>query len=308
MRLTGAWIRIAVGLGVAACGKVSNNESDAGPTDSPPADAKPSRCNPTAPFSSPVAVTALNTPSHDEQARLSPDELTVYFSSDRAGGVGTWDVWVATRGSTSAPFGTPSLVAGVNTTGIERHPAVTADGLTLYAFVGADPNYDLAMATRMSAPSSFGALTGIAALNTSVNDITPYVLPDGTAIYFSSNRSSSSNEQLYRVAHSSQGFESPTLVTGTNLDVANQSNPVLTPGELTLYFSSDRTGSGTYWIYQATRASQAEGFDAPTALALDPTGKQFLFPSWISNDNCVLYFTSRSASGDYDIYYAMRGG
>jgi hypothetical protein len=27
----------------------------------------------------------------------------------------------------------------------------------------------------------------------------------------------------------------------------------------------------------------------------------------ISNDNCVLYFTARSANAGYDIYYAKRG-
>lgn len=51
----------------------------------------------------------------------------------------------------------------------------------------------------------------------------------------------------------------------------------------------------------------AQGFDAPIALNLDPTGNHSDGPSWISNDNCVLYFTARSTNGDYDIYYAKRG-
>ncbi len=66
---------------------------------------KLSRCSPTAAFGAPVAVTALNTSSRDEVARLSPDELTVYFSRDRPGGRGNFDIWIAARASTSAPLG-----------------------------------------------------------------------------------------------------------------------------------------------------------------------------------------------------------
>lgn len=306
MHLASAWMWIAIGMVGGACGNVANGgANDARPSDGSPPDAKPPRCNPTAAFGTPVAVTALNTSSNDEAARLSSNELTVYSSSDRGGGVGSWDIWLATRASTSDAFGTPSLLAGVNTTGLERYPTVTADGLVLYAFVGADPNYDLAIATRASVTSSFSALSTIAALNTSGSDELPYALPDGSAIYFESQRSNSA--ELYRAVRNGAGFDAPNLVTGTNLEVANQSGPVLSPDELTLYFNSDRAGSGTYEIYEATRASTVQGFDAPVALNLDPTGKHFTTPSWISNDNCVLYFTSRSVSGDYDIYYARRG-
>ena len=305
MHLASAWMWIAIAAAGGACGNVANGgANDARPSDGTPPDAAP-RCSPTAAFGTPVVVTALNTSSHDEHARLSPDELTVYFSSDRAGGVGSFDIWVATRASTSDTFGTPALLAGVNTTGLERRPTVTADGLTLYAFVGADPNYELVMATRASTTSSFGALSAITAMNTSMNDETPYVLSNGTAVYFDSNRDS--GYKLYRAARNGASFDMAALVTGTNLEIsATQGDPVISPDELTLYFVSDRN-AGTVGIYKATRTSVAQGFDAPIALNLDPTGTHYDRPSWILSDNCMLYFTALTVAGDYDIYYAKRG-
>src|SRR5262245_42742447 len=49
----------------------------------------------------------LNTPSVDGCPIQSPDGLSIYMASNRPGGKGGLDIWVATRSSTSAPFGAP---------------------------------------------------------------------------------------------------------------------------------------------------------------------------------------------------------
>jgi hypothetical protein len=294
------WVALA---SAAACGSVSGAPDATIPDASP--DATLPRCNPTAAFGTPVKVSELDTTDSDEGARLSPDELTVYFSSTRPGGVGGWDIYTATRASRTATWGTPSLLAGVNTGGLERRPTVTADGLTLYALVGASPNYALAMATRPSTSASFGALATITSLDSPANDQTPYVLPSGAALYYDSN--ASGNYLLYRAARNGTGFDTPQVVTGTNLETADQSDVAITPDELTLYFSSNRSGAGTNTIFEATRTSVANGFGDPVALGLDPTGRQLDMASWISSDNCVLYVTTITTAGDYDIYTATRG-
>src|SRR5262245_51246970 len=59
--------------------------------------------------------TELNTPSLDGCPIQSPDGLSIYLASNRPGGQGGLDIWVATRSSTSAPFGAPqNLGAPVN--------------------------------------------------------------------------------------------------------------------------------------------------------------------------------------------------
>jgi Tol biopolymer transport system component len=57
----------------------------------------------------------------------------LFFASDRPGGFGGNDLWVATRTSASDPFGTPvNLGPQVNTLGVEDRPAISSDGSTLY--------------------------------------------------------------------------------------------------------------------------------------------------------------------------------
>jgi hypothetical protein len=49
----------------------------------------------------------LNTPYHDGCPIQSPDGLSLYIASNRPGGLGGQDIWVAHRSSTDAPWGAP---------------------------------------------------------------------------------------------------------------------------------------------------------------------------------------------------------
>ena len=50
----------------------------------------------------------VNTPSLDGCPIQSPDGLNLYIASNRPGGKGGLDIWVATRTSTTAPWGAPA--------------------------------------------------------------------------------------------------------------------------------------------------------------------------------------------------------
>ncbi|QQR89064.1 MAG: PD40 domain-containing protein [Myxococcales bacterium] len=84
------------------------------------------------PFSAPTRVAELASSSDDGFSSLSRDGLVIFFTSDRAGGVGQNDIWTATRSTLSSAFGTPSLVANINSSGNEATPSLSADGLNLY--------------------------------------------------------------------------------------------------------------------------------------------------------------------------------
>ena len=49
----------------------------------------------------------LNTTSLDGCPIQSPDGLSLYIASNRPGGLGGLDIWVANRASTTAPYGAP---------------------------------------------------------------------------------------------------------------------------------------------------------------------------------------------------------
>ena len=90
----------------------------------------------------------MNSPCQDQTPTLSKDELALYFTSNRRGGLGndtpdgcqdTNDLWVARRASRDSPWETPvNLGSPVNTSANEAGPVLSADGhlLFFYSFVG----------------------------------------------------------------------------------------------------------------------------------------------------------------------------
>jgi Tol biopolymer transport system component len=113
---------------------------------------------------------------------------------------------------------------------------------------------------------------------------------------------------MYRTTKSGGSFSAPNIVSGVDLDSANNDGaPVLTPDELTLYFTSNRMGGAAdYDIYVATRSTVADGFrEAMPLTSLNTTG--YDTPSWISADGCVLYFTRREPNVGTQLYFSTRG-
>jgi hypothetical protein len=84
-------------------------------------------------FEPPTPVMELNTGSNDQQPSVRRDGLEVIFTSDRPGGIGNLDLWVATRASTSDPWSNPqNLGTAVNSTAADARPALSWDGTELY--------------------------------------------------------------------------------------------------------------------------------------------------------------------------------
>ena len=293
------------------CGSVKSDEKvDAMPDSPKPIDAMidspvtPARCNPNAAFGAPVAVTELNTTGYEEGGSLSPDELTIYFASLRTGGLGGNDIWVATRASRDAPFGAPALLAGVNTTANENWPSVTADGLHLYVSTLAQ-SWDIHAAQRANTTSNFGAHAPVASLNATTDEIYQSILPDHSAIYFEAIRGGTDRD-LYRAARNVGGtFDAAAEITSVSTAM-DEKTPVLTPDELTLFFSSNRPGgSGAFDIWVAKRSTASDGFGTATAVAALNSSAEEL-PTWVSADGCVLHF-ARGSGNAIDLYVAKRG-
>lgn len=98
----------------------------------------------------PLAVSGVNLNGNDNDSGgiISADELTLFFSSDRAGGVGSVDIWMATRTSTADGFSDPVNVQVLNTAGIDSVNWISVDGCVVYGSSGPCCTYDLFMATR----------------------------------------------------------------------------------------------------------------------------------------------------------------
>jgi Tol biopolymer transport system component len=296
--------RIALVGVVAACGDVKSKQVDA-MIDTRVVDAAetPPRCNPGAAFSTPTAVAELNTAMSDEAAWLTADEKTLYFSSTRTGTLGGYDIFTATRADTSSAWTNIMPVAGVNSSGTQRFPVLTEDGLAMLALIGTAPNYQIGIAMRMDSASAFSTLADAPTINSTNNDEGDYLAPG--AVYFATDRDG--NYEIYRAPRTNTQLGTPLPISGNQVNTSGgESNPVVSPDELTLYFSSNRAGGvGGYDIWMAKRASLADGFGMPENLqALNSTDIDA--PTWVSADGCVIYLL-RGQVGAYDIYVARRG-
>ena len=88
------------------------------------------------PWSDPINLgSTINTPFSDWGPSISPDGLTLYFSSNRPGGYGDTDMWLARRTSVSDPWGPPvNLGSNANSPAYDAWARVSPDGSTLYFF------------------------------------------------------------------------------------------------------------------------------------------------------------------------------
>ena len=89
-------------------------------------------------FGPAVLVPELSGPYRDTRTAIRRDGLELFLSSDvtgRPNGVGSQDLWVSTRETTSDPWSAPvNLGPTVNSTAFDGAPALSFDGTTLYFF------------------------------------------------------------------------------------------------------------------------------------------------------------------------------
>ena len=101
-------------------------------------------------FNAPTNVAALNSPSLDRGLNVRRDGLEIFLASERDGGLGGSDIWVATRASVSAPWNPPVNLAAVNSSGSDQSPSLSADGSILYFSSSRDGSLDIYTAVRTS--------------------------------------------------------------------------------------------------------------------------------------------------------------
>lgn len=141
-------------------------------------------------FSEPKQVMGVNGPSYDHLPWLSDNELTIYYTTERLGGLGRSDIWQATRLSKNMPFAGHRLVPGINSSAREDSLAFSPDRLTVYFSTdrGTTGDLDIWQATRAARGENFSNPQPLAHLNSSADDTNLAMTRDGTRLYFSSGR------------------------------------------------------------------------------------------------------------------------
>jgi hypothetical protein len=268
-------------------------------------------CDPSAVFGPPVPVADVNTSTASNiGARLTADELTMYFASLRVANNG-YDLYLATRPSVGLAFTVRGPIEELSTTESERSPSLAADGLELAFTFGTD----VKIARRTSTSGPFAAAELLAAANEDLRaDIDPFMAPNGD-VYFASNRATGapSRTAIYFVKRLVDGgFEQATAVPvqPSLAGPASDGYPVLSSDGLALYFGSTRTDDsgdveGDIWMVRRDAPNAA--FGPPTRIGALSSPGFADFPTWLSADNCRLYLSStRGGNGIFQIYVATR--
>jgi Tol biopolymer transport system component len=215
----------------------------------------------------------VNSHAVDATPCISQDGLVLYFASNRPGGHGNYDLWLTTRSTISGPWREPvNLGPIINSVVIERHPHISADGLSLY-FSGrwgydrpkALSTDDIWVATRASISDDWNVPVNLGPqINTSYYDAGPFVTSDGLTLLFHSNRYSIRDIWLSRRKSTSAPFGKPKMIAPPIWDSFRESSPCLSADRSTLYFYSPRPGgSGGYDLWQAPILHWPDDIEAP---------------------------------------------
>jgi Tol biopolymer transport system component len=118
----------------------------------------------------------------------------LFFGSDRSGGPGMNDIYVCQLLQLlpdRVSSGPASLVAELSSPGDDLRPSVRFDGLEVFFFSNRPGSLgnDLWTATRETVFDSWSNVENLGpVVNSSANEIHPYIAPDRRTLYFASNR------------------------------------------------------------------------------------------------------------------------
>jgi len=248
----------------------------------------------------------VNTSSRDGLACTSTDGLTLYYSSQRPGGYGGWDLWLTTRMTTEDPWEEPvNLGPTVNSSSWETGPDISDDGLTLFLQSdqpGGQGSQDLWATMRSSINDPWGPPVNLGSpVNSSGDEVGPSNSADGLTIFFSSNRSGGyGGDDLYSATRPtlSDAWDAPVNCGSmVNTGYTDRAPSISADGRM-LFFHSNRPGThGLYDLYVTTRSSETDAWDSPTNLGSTVNSTvEDVGPS-VSGDGQTLFFMSTRPGG-----------
>lgn len=266
----------------------------------------------------------LNTAALEGCPIQSPDGRSLYFASNRPGGLGGLDIWVAYRNAAGA-WGEPAnLGAPVNSSADDFCPTPLTVGRLFFvsarAGEGACGGPDIYMTRRIgngwAEPENLGCK-----VNSSGAEFSPSVVNIGGVphLYFSSNRPGGyssagpdTDHDIYVsrlvIEGGSKAWTSPEIVPGLNSAFDDARPNVGFDGKEIVFDSTRPGGLGGPDIWSSSRTNVHSEWGQPVNLGPNVNSAAGESRPSLSRDGMTLLFGSNrpGAEGNSDIFFSTR--
>ena len=260
----------------------------------------------------------LNTPFLDGCPIESPDGLSLYLASNRPGGQGLLDIWVARRTSRDAPFGAPeNLGEGVNSAADDFCPTpVRGGGLFFVSRRTTAESCGLGdiYFTRFNPVHGWSEREHLACApdgpNSSLDEQGPSYVELAQALLYFSRSSVSVPGEIYVSEKLEEGGFGPASPVAEVNSAGNDIQPNVRKDGRELVLSSNNAYAGAQGgqdLYVATRESVDDPWSAPANLGTAVnTGAAETRPSLSWDGRRLLFGRAPGPEGMSDVYAATR--
>jgi len=273
-------------------------------------------------WSEPIHLPApINSSSTELGAQLSPDGLSIYVGSERAGGHGNVDIWAVRRECVDCPWG-EAVNLNINSSQSDGSAAFSPDGHLLFFSSNRDGGHggdDIWISYRDDTSDDQGWQTPVnlgAGVNTNGHETGPVYVPalnaEGANIYFARGPVTG-NSDIYKALVKLDGETLGDAVPVAELNsTAAEAEPAISHDGKEIFFHSARTagGFGLTDIWVATRKSPNESWSEPVNLGSNINTLAGDLTPGLSFDGRTLLWSAAAAArtslGRQDVWMVTR--
>ncbi len=256
----------------------------------------------------------VNTPYVEGCPMQSPSGLRLYMASNRPGGLGGLDIWMASRATQGDPWGEPvNLGAPVNSSADDFCPSPVRKGRLFFVSTrdGGCGGGDIYRTRRRDGVFAGPVRNLGCEVNSSAGEASPSLVEAGRRpmLFFSSNRPGGfatdpvggvPDSDIYVSTLRSGGWTAPALAEGLNT-AAEDARPNVRRDGRFVVFDSTRPGTlGGPDIFAATRAGLHTAWSTPMHLPAPINTAASESRASLSSDGKTMYFGSNRPGGELD--------